>query len=400
MSKYTEELKYFSELQKNCTCKCCGGELRDVNCFYCGSEMENAKFIIDGVKSILDAFPKENIEYSTDINLLYKMKNISVVNKYIKEIDYDKVLEAKKQEIFSKDYNNLTDDEIKDLEFLTKYFLNENERKGIYNDALFDKCLNGKNRYSLKFIEDAYLSFSKEVAQKMGLYGDISTVDLNQKLNGRKALGNCGNYTGKICIDRKGLIKLSNGDPNIFTTFFHELRHREQNYMVTGKIDNQEPAVLLWAKEKILADKFPDYYENNYEIISFESDAIVSSLNTMLNFNKIKEERKEEYTKELHTIQALNDKYRTFRIHEGKILTVEDIFNEQIKMTDSMLRKFPIFNYQYIKDENGIRHRTIEEINDYMNLTNGKNLEGREKLREYLISAAKENIESNDIKKV
>ena len=52
MSKYTEELKYFSDLQKNCTCKGCGEEIHEEKCIFCGAEIEHAKFIIENVKKL------------------------------------------------------------------------------------------------------------------------------------------------------------------------------------------------------------------------------------------------------------------------------------------------------------------------------------------------------------
>lgn len=409
MGVYTEKLKYFFELQKNSSCKGCGEKLHDVTCVCCNNEIENAEFIVGGIKAIIDSLPKENMDYSTDINLLYQMKNISIVNKYIEEIGYEKVLEIKKQELFSKSYEDLTDDEIKSCEFLTEYFLNDDERKKIYNDALLVRCLNKQNRYSLQFIEQAYLSFVGEIAKNSKLYGDINISELNINKEGpEKTLGSCGNYSGRIYIDREGLIKLCNGDPGVFLTFFHEMRHREQNNVIIGKIDNQEPAVLLWIKDKLLSQEFPKYYKDNYSIISFETDAFISSYNIMLGISSINEDAKKEYIEELEDVREKVNNYGIMRIDGGELSTVEELFDDKIKISGDMLRRFPILNYQYIEDEKTgkIRHRTVDEINKYMDDTSaGKtNLNGREMLRKYLIAtlsiSEKENIVEDGIKKV
>lgn len=409
MSKHTEELEYFSEFQKNCKCSECGEGLHDAKCIYCGAEIEHAEFIIESVKEIISSLPKENVEYSTDINLLYKMRNIDVVEQYIKQIGYDEILVKKKQEIFSKDYNSLTDKEIKSCEFLTEYFLSEDEKTRIYNDALFVRCLNNQNRYSFQFIEKAYLSLVEKMTKESGLNGTTNVIDFDKELKEKGTVGTCSGLTGGISIDRQGIIDLCNGDPDVFATLFHEMRHREQNRMIYGKINNQEPAVLLWAKENILSKSLPGYYKTNYNIISFETDAFATECMSMINMPFASEDKKNKYREKMREIQENDNNWGITRIYEGKTSTVEELFDEHIKMTDDILERIPIFNYQYIKDdETGkIRHRTIEEINEYIDkVSNDKtNVNGQEMLKNYLISFEKvrtegENIESNGIKKV
>ncbi len=398
MSKYTEELKYFSDLQKNCTCKGCGEEIHGEKCICCGAEIEHAKFIIENVKKIIDTLPKENVGYSTDINLLYKMRNIDVVGTYINEIGYYEILEKKKEENFSKDYNDLTDNEIEDREFLTEYFLSEDEKANVYNDALFVRCLSNQNRYSPLFIEKSYSYFVDMITKKTKLYGETNVIDMGEKSREKGMVGLCSGLAGKISVDRQGIIELCNGNPEVFATFFHEFRHREQRKMIYGIIDNQEPAVLLWAKENILTTSLPDYYKANYNIVSFEEDAFINECTSVISLPYLPEDKKDKYRQELQELTEIDNKYGIMRLYGDKFLTVEDIFDKTVKLTDEMLQKMPILNYQYIKDEETkeIRHRTIEEINEYMEETSeGKtNLEGREKLKSYLIEFEKQRQES------
>lgn len=333
------------------SCDSCGAPIESPVCKYCRCEI---------------SFDKLNV--LTNKDKWIEEFNTSIINKIM-------------------NCHTLTNEEDSIFYNLLKYGYITNDI--ILKDELFYYNITGKKIISintfLEYIEilfETYLN-TYNAGQIKG-YNPIVLIRDAENSNGHE--NNCDGFAidkSIFYLNKARMEELYNGNIYPLIIFFHELKHGYQSIdMSLGKIDTN---LMIITKEKIikeLSDLYnnsKNYYTNdNYFNISFEIDAQIFAVETTkrickhFNFN-IPDDVFDKTRK--HYGSNILDTNRIARIHgETKQLSVEEMFDEVIKNDPTILTKFPVFNIEYILENDIVRSKNTEELYKTMEQVNDQNI--------------------------
>lgn len=159
------------------------------------------------------------------------------------------------------------------------------------------------------------------------------------------------------------------GNTEIFETMFHELIHIKQSHTIYEKksINSFEEYVNL--KDHIIQGYLDEYYNENYFNISFEQDAKIKSYiltESYLNSLGIVCENIGEIKERINKlIKTYSDDLRKIN---GKDDDINNVFDNIIQNTPSLLNQYPQLEIEWVLDSNNtVRKKTIEELDDEIN---------------------------------
>lgn len=154
------------------------------------------------------------------------------------------------------------------------------------------------------------------------------------------------------------------GNTEFIEVFNHELRH---SYQYKEVFSGKEVSLLgmIATKDKILRDMVPNYYDDNYELISYEKDAYAIGIQSRLialDFFGLEPINKNEQMQKVAKYQ--NSLFDTKRIYNGMSIELDDLFNKIIINNPSLLKRYPQLNYLYKLDNNEVIPKTITELKE------------------------------------
>lgn len=322
---------------KKPVCPGCGSiEYEGFTCAYC--KEENKKY-------------KEIFQFA---------KGYNNIDEYYNENILEPIL---KQECLTKE-----NDEIFKM-LLENYMI---KAEALPDEAVFRTILKGKKVVSYdtfeevlkRYIENIML-FLKKIDKNMVNFNPVCFITTLKDCSGSTIEDIC------VAVDKDMCKKFyDNSDIWLFITAHHELRHVIQNIGIKCGIFLESQINIL--KEKIIKDyetkKYgtKDYYTNNYSNISFEVDArkfgvsgaidLLKRLGFSLNGDYLKL-LNEQYIMDTDSIERkiiINGK------EEYK--TLDEIFDEIIKLEPQYLDLYPQLQVEYIKEDNSVRRKTKDEL--------------------------------------
>lgn len=380
------------EINKNSKCPNCGGSYHNSICIYCNSLNplleEKIKMLKDITAEVIkNVNPKEE-KFQLFLSNLYSLRNIDFVDDLLTKYDYFNVMNNFYKKIIAKINNNeiITKEEIPYVEniilrneindankgttnYIANYFIKSilynnltKEKISIVSYEVFKEML--KN-YTTNIMKDTYGYFSSTC--------EILPKEKYQEIAEDKLV--LGENIANIVRFNEDVIKALYyyGNTEFIEVFNHELRH---SYQYKEVFSGNEVSLLgmIATKDKILRDMLPNYYNENYNLISYEKDAFIIGLKSRLMTFQIfglEAANKKEIIEKI--IMYQNSLFDTKRIYEGTDIELDELFNKTIINKPSILKRYPQLNYLYKLDNNEVIPKTIAELKeDYENLDESK----------------------------
>lgn len=214
--------------------------------------IKNYKFYFKKRSEIIKLWGQYKSRFSNTLEINYK-KEIELNNLYIEKLKEDKILSKGEVEELIKLYisGGIKNQKREILNYILKNIYKSNYQ---IKEYLYERIFLAK--------VNEYLENNKELKVKIVYLGEKETW------------GQYNHSKKVINIDKEQL--KSKALFYNFLTFFHEKRHYEQSSDHEISI-----ASLSYAKERILGNFVPGYYNKNYYSVSYEKDAEYSSLKDM-----------------------------------------------------------------------------------------------------------------------
>lgn len=292
-------------------------------------------------------------------NIMGNIKGYNNIDEYYKENILDPIL---KQESLTKE-----NDEIFKILLGTKM---------IKDEALPDEAVLGcilKNKKVITY--ETFEQLLKRYVEKFMKFFCHTIENYNPLCFILPLEGKSGTSSGNttVEIDTEVCKRLyDNADIYSVIVIYHELWHIVQNVMIKSGFFFENNMLVL--KENLICEyenrnyKTDTYYHNNYQNISFEVDARDFSISwTILLLAKVSLSLSNETLKDLNKNYVMDT-----GILERKIIidgkeeykTVDEIFDEVIKLNPEYLDLYPQLKVEYIKEDNSVRRKTKDELID------------------------------------
>lgn len=164
----------------------------------------------------------------------------------------------------------------------------------------------------------------------------------------------------------------------IFNTIFHEVTHVNQYFRITRNNISFYDSIMI--KDFILRNRLDDYYDDNYYLSTEEIEAFIEGYQTALSYTefmklKISDELKKDESYRVEGFKKvatnLNRKYKE------NYIPIDDLFEDIV--TPDLLEEYPELQLEYIVENDCVRKKTLEEVDEeYNNYINGTlNLNGK-----------------------
>lgn len=342
------ELAKAVELFTICT-NCHGGHFNENGiCQKCGLEDKHVVNFINKLKIALENVHTEKIN---DIdNSIYVIREHPFAQEYLNKKNYTNLLKEKEEELHNKINSkiNLSNDDFRALFFLANDFESNYKEefleylilfhnKDIFTEEEFEKTL------------ESYVSNITSGYTNNSILSIQDTVDENSTgvIGLCKFLGDKNENYSIISLRRKEFDDLYNKrNYNALDTIFHETTHTKQfSKAINGENDDE---TMLIIKDLILSKYIDGYYDENYEMISYENDAIYKScLNFYYLILKYDIKGFENLDKLMENISKLkflaSSKKRT--VNGNSYENIDDIFNDfalnNPTLLDESMKNFP-----------------------------------------------------------
>ena len=361
------------------SCQLCGGTIENCSCSYCGKKSKGLEELANRLNEKI-AFLKqeENLDYvpvCKAFNYLYIIKNFKIkdVNEILNKINYEKKLEDKLEKIVNKE-NKSEDITKEEYELVNLFLINGDIKQYKINwcNFLIKALTNKKFHIEYEDLEKMIIMYSEELMKEACHIDDAKcTIKV---FNKKDVHGEAGKNT--IRIDRNefdDLYQNFNADNmfKIFNTIFHEVTHVNQYFRITRNNISFYDSIMI--KDFILRSSLKDYYDSNYYLSTEEIEAFIEGYQTALNYTEfmglnISDElkRDESYRVEefKRVVTNLNRKYN------GNYVLIDDLFQNVV--TPEMVEKYPQLQLEYIVENDCVRRKTLEEVDEeYNNYING-----------------------------
>ncbi len=307
----------------------------------------------------------------------------SYKNNFSSTIEFNEIREKQLLNFYKNKLENNGTLSLKETEELGYLFccdsIKENEKK-IYLNYLLKNIL--ENNYDINF--QIYKNIFKSKCEEV-LNSENINLDLLFRINGDnvKRAASFSEENNAIIFDKNN----TNSTEMIqnFRSFFHELRHYKQ--INSSKVNVSQ---LNFAKDKMLKKLLGySYYNDNYDDISYEKDAIYSS--------------SEEVIKFIHEFSPVS-------VEKAKNVVKEDIKKRSRKtsidtterLKPSLKEHLDIVNFNLLFEsvigkKGKLLKSLLEDSKSYMVLLHEYNINGSKKDLLELLSSRDENIDNKEL---
>lgn len=368
IEEYYNDLKPLIKKIRNYKCINCGGNFTNSKCNYCDQNDKELEQIINKISLILNNISYQlqilnlnNIKINKLFNLLYTLNDSQdCINKFLNKYNYKQLFNEFSKEIIKKvqDHNTIfTNLEINVIETIIYQKNNQYNLKYIYH-YFINRCFNNKQNVSI----DCFKEIIKQLAETtLSPFYKNSTCILENnkaiKINNKNCIQLGSNKAYKIYLNEEEIENLyNNRNPEILITLFHEAIHGIQHKNIFYGNQEIDPLVILEIKDFILSKIIKNYYNDNYDNLSFEIEADYLGyqltnqyINTKLNDRKI-------------SYKFTNILTNKNRIINGQLKDIDTIFNEIIINHPELLKKHPQLNYLYKIENNKVIPLNEEEL--------------------------------------
>lgn len=365
-----EIIKLCQLIKENRYCKGCGNiKEKDGICKHCFSEDLEFKNMIDLLLDYL-----KDCKLDEDILLsLYGIRflNCTEIHLILNQYNYNKFISDKLSEIQTK-FNDIfklkkeNKISISDCKYII-YFLENKlyDEKELYSVTNFMMVLLICKQIELTFKQKLIIVkfftqfYMKQLYPSLG--DSICVFEEMQDDTLEKEASN------KISLNEKKVNEYLEKEKYIelLKLIFHQCIHNFQNYQM---INAKEASYinLLNVKERIIKSNIKNYYDENYYVCSLEVQARYASYELLLKFAK--QFGWKSVKKYSENGKAEESKYIAFekRKLNGNNTTVDLLF-DSLNLKSSILKKFPVLNFEYKQGEEYIVRKSKDEIEqDYL----------------------------------
>jgi len=324
---------------------------------------EELEYIIDKLKNIITNCPISSVQYDEIINDIYTLKcfKIDFIDKFLKELNYEEILNNEYNNIYNKIKNNikLIENDIKIYEFLSFNY--------VLDDELFQIC-----NFVIKNTLNKKIVFDYEYVKKIIIYFTEKMMK-NYTLNPKCIISdNKNNESSNIIYLNENSIEnfYYNGSIDLILTIFHELSCLSKKYR-SKKTHNITYDDILIAKDKILKELDLDFYNKNYLYIKTENEDRTKEVIFAIRYleqlgfkiiekNEIANFCTDELQKNAKTILKIKEKKEE----------ISNYFDTLIYSKPELLDKYEVLYYEYKIEGNKVIRKTEEELlDDYKNLS-------------------------------
>lgn len=367
------------EINKINKCTCCGGEYIQDTCSSCDTKNPELTELISMLNKLIIEFRNQfDVKTITGVNELFNnlynlnRYQIPSVNQILIDSNYHEILKKHSKSIIEKIINNekLQQEDYSFLSFLLiNNHLNDKIKLGII-DVLYKAIYNKEYNVNLQTAEKIVKIFmEKSIETMFGIKSKHCYIseDKEKKNHG-------SSFDGNIAIDRNVVREFINGNSmNLFETHFHELSHVNQFVRRKNAFVSEKDIAIL--KDYILEKSDRKYYYDNYVFLSDENQAFLDSYVLALQYmKKLGIFPTEEDLKKIETNRKFHEQFfgLTSRMYEGKIHDLNDLFDSYVFDNPKTLDEYPQLLLEYAVDENRVRRKTREEIeNEYNSYMEG-----------------------------
>ena len=341
--------------------------------------------LIDHVFNNLDNMDISNLKVNPFLDLLVSLKNtkLNYGNKLLEKLNYLDLVKQEYSKISDSIYSNkkLSEEQLNVVKSASLLEFNNTElAEQIIINRMQGSALVDYDTFCLSLI-----TFTRNELKKCGINNYKVTIispEIFQKINKD---GCSGLHRDQVIAINENVVKYFyyNNNPYVIETIYHEIRHAEQKQMISldNKFFNQYQIDMI--REFIIISSNQNYYNENYEKIFFEQDAVFFAKESFRRFIEnygmtFNEESKKEYN---NFIEKNNpDNYTTKRIVNGNEFDLTAIFDEIIKLHPEQLELYPKLKYLYKVEDGMVVPKAQEELlNDYYVLMQDNNLTEEEK---------------------
>ncbi len=360
-------------------CPKCGGSFLNYTCKQCHSESKELKIEIIKLNSLLKRFneyllniPIKNIRANILFNLLYSLKGIEIdeVNNFLKRYNYqssiNKVYERsikrikQGENVWVSDLNTIETiiaTSYKDLDVFVDYFIYHLIKTPL-NDAIYSPMI---ERESMKDLIKYWVEKQIKVYYPNPHCEFVPLKELNKVKTNNIIVGDNDKDSIRLTLEELNYLYMY-GSNALLLTIFHELRHTYQDARVfTGKDISLENMIM--SMDKILSQFITGYYDENYDVISYEIDAEYFGKQGQLNMLKklgIEVPKEENIQEKLTELQR--EFYNDIRMVNGYKERLEPLFWDTIYDKPFILKYYPQLKY-LAKIENGeVVKKSNEEL--------------------------------------
>lgn len=332
-------------------CNSCGGDFNEnITCNFCGHKGHEIFEIIK---------PENNIE------------------RYFIKL-YDRILNGTSTKLDEKHLLYfMHNDMIENVEAVTQNIIMDRitiQKTKISYDT-FEKIINYYVIWSMKELNS--IIKQKYKTKYKNFIFSCEIVELNETTQGLCSMDNMGNnknfYNTKMKINKNDVLNLfENGNISSLLTFFHELRHVQQDIFIKNNIFNNN--IMLQIKEQIIRKyeiskyKTNTFYNNNYYNLVMEYDAELVARDNLINlFSFFELPIPQETMQNYKNFQENVPDFRIKKIivnNKEIISTLGDVFETIIQEVPEYLELYPQLKVEYINDNGTIRRKTIQELEE------------------------------------
>ena len=390
INKYYNQIKPIIKKIREYKCPNCSGNFNNSECNFCGSVDYNLEKELEKLKLLLDDFSKEtitlnhhNIKINKLFNLLYTLNDSQdIINNFLDKYKYKQLFnEFSKETITKLDKTDIifTDLELNTIE--TIIYQNNNQFNSSYIYKYFiNRCINKQQNVNLECFQEIIKQLT-EITLKP-FYRNSQCILKEYEINkyGKHFVMYGSNRAHKIYLNINAIENMYyNQDSNMLITIFHESMHGIQHKNIFYDKQDIDPLVLLEIKDIILSKVIPNYYNENYNNISFEIEAeyfgqVLAS--NYINQNLIDNDIQYKYNNILNQQRTIN----------GITTDIDTLFNNYIVDHPELLKKHYQLQYLYKIENNKVIPLTEEELyNQYEKIISNPNINEEQKKKYKLV---------------
>lgn len=367
----------------------------DFECPYCYEENAKLKQIYNNLDKLLKDFLVETngfgvvqVDSNIFFDLLLTSKEIPLpaINEILSKYNYEKTIETNFYQIVEKLKNldvHLTDSELRIIEDGIKL----NYDYDIETVAVFfiRNAILGQQLPDYQTFRELLIHFTKKYMKQYSLEPIVKVMDIkheeHMKYNDKHHVINLlsdsydmhGQYTEMhktIELDEHDIEELYyNRNSEVIDTIFHELVHVRQYYdLNNGIISNNN----IYCVMDLLLSNNDEYQNNNYEKLQHEVEAIYYGMMMHIDFliqkARLRFVNTDWIKDELTEIK--NNSNDLTRIVDGKIISLQEAFENLIMSKPEILEKYPgLKNYFVISNGMVVSNLPPRAINPESNIS-------------------------------
>jgi len=381
------------QINANNKCDSCSGRFNNHTCIYCGNESTILKELENKLIYIL----QNNFILNEDVLMsLYTIKSlkINLVDKILKENNYEEKLENKYLEIINKVHSDgLNNDDYRYILYFIEHNIIINDNMNYFINYLMKDMLLNK----LDVSDEKKLLLIKKFVEKF-MENRVKNPKCNFEQINKDTLGE--SFFDRIILDLDSVKEMLKEQKYIqlLDLIFHECTHTYQTYIRdVDKIVNYSN--LMNTKEFLLSYYIPNYYNENYVNSYEEVEARYLGMTLALQYLNSLNLTLGDVSSLMEYISKNEElAFNNNRKLNGKSATINQLLLSA-NIPINFLNRYPVLNVEFKILDGKIVEKNIQEIiNDYNDYKNGSLIlnakkEDIEFLYNYLINGEKKNKE-------